>query len=250
MIEVCNLSVSISELKLLDNVSFRVNENDRFMIVGPNGAGKSTLIHAISQGIPYQGEVFYNGKNLASMKTKHIAKCIGFLSQKNEVNYSFTVEEVVSLGRYAYTKELFHKTKNDTTYINEALEMTGLYEKRKQSVLSLSGGELQRTFLAQLFAQDPKVLLLDEPTNHLDIQYQTQIFTLIDKWADSKKRAVVSVVHDLSLAAYYGTKFLLLDRGNVVSLGTKEDVLTIENLSNVYHMNVHNWMKQLYHQWN
>lgn len=249
MIEVNQVSVCVSNLTLLNQVSFQVMEQDRLMIVGPNGAGKSTLVHAISQGIPYEGKVLYEGMNLASMKPRDLAKKIGFLSQKNEVNYSFTVEEIVSLGRYAYHKDIFSTYKEDRALVEEALELTGLQDKRKQSVLTLSGGELQRTFLAQLLAQDPQVLILDEPTNHLDLQYQTQLFTLIDQWMRNKKRAVVAVVHDLSLASYFGNKFILLDKGNLSAYGSKETVLSKEKLDQAYQMDVHQWMQNLYKEW-
>lgn len=249
ILDVNDISVFLSNLNLVKHVSFHVREQDRLMIVGPNGAGKSTLIHAITQGINYEGTVLYEQVNLSKMKSKDMAKKIGVLSQKNDVNYSFTVEEIVSLGRYAYSKDFFSKSSDDKKYIDEALEMTGLTEKRHQSVLTLSGGEIQRTFLAQLFAQDPKLLILDEPTNHLDIQYQKQIFSLIDSWVSKKNRAVVAVVHDLSLASYFGNKFLLLDQGSVVGYGKKEDVFTSRNLDHSYQMEVYKWMQTLYQQW-
>jgi iron complex transport system ATP-binding protein len=249
MIEVKQVSVCVSNLTLLNQVSFDVMEQDRLMIVGPNGAGKSTLVHAISQGIPYQGNIYYEGRDLSSMKPKQIARKIGFLSQKNHVNYSFTIEEIVNLGRYAYNKDIFSKSNEERELVEEALELTGLQDKRKQSVLTLSGGELQRTFLAQLLAQDPQVLILDEPTNHLDIQYQTQLFSLIDQWITKKKRAVVAVVHDLSIAAFYGNKFLLLDKGNLSAYGSKEAVLSKEKLEQAYQMDVHQWMQNLYKEW-
>lgn len=249
MLNAKDLSVCLSNLTLVNHVSFEVRQNDRLMIVGPNGAGKSTIIHAISQEVPYLGNIYFDGKDMSKMKPKDIARKIGFLSQHNVVNYSFTVEEIVELGRYTHSHDLFFKSADDKIHIEEALEMTGLKDKRHQSVLTLSGGEIQRTFLAQLLAQDPEVLILDEPTNHLDIQYQTQIFSLIDQWVTSKKRAVVAVVHDLSLASFYGNKFLLIDEGNVVSYGNREEVLSSKHLDKTYQMDVYKWMQTLYKEW-
>ena len=130
-----------------------------------------------------------------------------------------------------------------------ALEQTGLYEQRHQSVLTLSGGELQRTFLAQTFCQDPRLLLLDEPTNHLDLVYQKQVFDLIQSWRQKKDRAVISVVHDLSLARAYGTRAILLDRGRVVADGPMEEVFSDEVLNRVYRMDVREWMMRMLAQW-
>ena len=121
--------------------------------------------------------------------------------------------------------------------------------QRRQSVLTLSGGELQRTFLAQAFAQDPKLLLLDEPTNHLDLLYQKQVFAILSDWLKTPGRAVVSVVHDLSLARAYGTKALLMDRGRAVAQGRAAEVLSKENLREVYQMDVHAWMRKMLSQW-
>ena len=133
--------------------------------------------------------------------------------------------------------------------MEEALERTGLTGLRRQSVLTLSGGELQRTFLAQVFAQSPKLLLLDEPTNHLDLVYQKQVFALIQEWLKTPGRAVVSVVHDLSLAKAYGTQALLLHHGREVAHGGVDAVMCPENLNAVYDMDVAAWMRGLLAQW-
>ena len=161
----------------------------------------------------------------------------------------FSVEEVVRLGRYAYAPTIFSRHGGEEQAVHAALEQTGLYELRHQNVLTLSGGELQRTFLAQTFAQDPKLLLLDEPTNHLDLVYQKQVFELIQNWLKQEGRAVISVVHDLSLARAYGTRALLLDRGQVVADGTMAQVFSDEVLDRVYHMDVRAWMNRMLAQW-
>ena len=124
-----------------------------------------------------------------------------------------------------------------------------LQDKRSQSVLTLSGGELQRTFLAQVLAQNPKLLLLDEPTNHLDLIYQKQIFALVSRWLQTPGRAVVSVVHDLSLARAFGTDALLIDHGKAVACGSAVEVLNKKHLDPVYGMDVGAWMRGLYGQW-
>ena len=131
----------------------------------------------------------------------------------------------------------------------EALELTGLTAQRAQSVLTLSGGELQRTFLAQVLAQQPRLLILDEPTNHLDLVYQKQVFSLIGRWLREPGRAVVSVVHDLSLARAFGTDAVLLHHGKTVASGSVREVLRPENLDAVYDMDVAAWMRQMLSQW-
>ena len=250
MLRVDNLKVSFGELNIVNGVSFSVEPGQWMMIVGPNGAGKSTIVNAISQGTAYTGDVFLEGRNVKTMPAKELAKALGVLSQSHQVSYSFSVDEVVRLGRYAYAPSIFSVKKgSDDDIIEKALKDTGLYDIRSQSVLTLSGGELQRTFLAQLFAQDPRLLILDEPTNHLDLVYQKQVFALIQKWIKDTGRCVLSVVHDLSLAKAYGTHAVLLDHGKVFASGKIDEVLTKNNLGAVYQMDVYGWMRDMYSAW-
>ena len=249
MLKVENLSVAYGDLTILNGVSFDLAPGEWLMIVGPNGAGKSTLINAITGGVPAKGSVFFEGRNARTMKAHELARGIGVLAQNHFVGYAFSVEEVVRLGRYAYAPTIFSRHSGEEDAVRAALEQTGLYEQRRQNVLTLSGGELQRTFLAQTFCQDPRLLLLDEPTNHLDLVYQKQVFELIQKWLKQEGRAVISVVHDLSLARAYGTRALLLDHGRVMADGPMERVFSDEVLNRVYGMDVRDWMIRMLAQW-
>lgn len=250
MLEVKNLSVRYEELTVLKDVGFSVDENQWLMVIGPNGAGKTTLINAISQYIDYTGRVCYLGNDIKTFKPRELAQTMGVLSQNYSVNYPFTVGEVVRLGRYAYSPGVFsRKSGQDEEKVQNALKLTGLTELVDRSVLTLSGGEMQRVFLAQVFAQDPKILLLDEPTSHLDLVYQKQILELIRSWLREDKRAAISVVHDLSLAKAYGTHALLLDRGNVSAQGEIDEVFLPEHLDKAYSMDVYAWMENMLNQW-
>ncbi len=250
MLEVNNLTVQYGSLTIVKDICFSVAPQEWMMIVGPNGAGKSTVISAIAQGVPYTGGVSIDGDDIARLKPRDAAKRFGVLTQNHAVGYSFSVEEVINLGRYAFTRGLFDSgSDQDDDKIENAIRITGMQPFRKHSVLTLSGGELQRTFLAQLLAQDPKLLILDEPTNHLDLVYQKQIFNLIKTWLTGEGRAVISVVHDLSLARAYGTHAMLLDQGHIVSCGKVDEVLTADNLSAVYSMDVYGWMRSMLSQW-
>lgn len=245
-----DLTVRYGNTTVADHITFSVREGQWLMIAGPNGAGKSTVLNAITQGVPYTGTVALLGKDVKKQKASERAREVGVLAQNHFVGYEFTVEEVVRLGRYSYRgRFLSGGTQEDEAAVEEALHLTGLQDLRGQSVLSLSGGELQRTFLAQVFAQDPKLLLLDEPTNHLDLKYQKQVFSLIEQWLQKPGRAVVSVVHDLSLAKAYGTDALLLHQGKIVARGDAKTVLSGENLDPVYDMDVSRWMQAMLRQW-
>lgn len=235
---------------IVDDLSFALEAGQWLMLVGPNGAGKSTLIRAIAQGVPYTGSITLDGRDIRAYKPAQLAQRIGVLSQQHSVGYAYSVEEVVSLGRYAHAAGfLSGGDAEGKARVEEALEMTGLAHLRHASVLTLSGGELQRTFLAQVFAQNPQILMLDEPANHLDLVYQKHIFSLIGEWLKTPGRAVMSVVHDLSLARRYGTHALLMDHGRSVARGTIPETLTGENLQAVYGMDVFGWMREMYAQW-
>lgn len=250
MLKANHITVRYGEHTVVDDLTFELREGQWLMLVGPNGAGKSTLIGAISQGVPYAGSIELEGKDIRRCKPAQLARQVGVLSQKNAVGYAYTVEEVVGLGRYAYTSS-FLSTRDDggKAQVEKALALTGLTELRHASVLTLSGGELQRTFLAQVFAQDPRLLILDEPANHLDLVYQKHIFSLISQWLKQPGRAVLSVVHDLSLAKRYGTHAVLLNQGRCAAQGEIGTVLTPDNLHRVYDMDVYAWMNEMLEQW-
>lgn len=245
-----HVTVRYGDFTAVNDLSFHLEPGQWLMLAGPNGAGKSTLIEAVARGVPYAGAIEWAGRDIRTLKPAQLARSIGVLSQKNAVGYAYTVEEVVGLGRYAY-RAGFLSGKDDAgkARIERALELTGLTELRKASMLTLSGGETQRAFLAQVFAQDPQVLILDEPANHLDINYQQHIFSLIQSWVKEPGRAVLSVVHDLSLARRYGTHALLMHRGKCVSQGPIRDVLTPDHLRQVYGMDVYAWMRDMLSQW-
>ena len=250
MLQGNHITVRYGSRAVVDDLSFTLEEGQWLMLAGPNGAGKSTLIETIAQGTSYTGSILWQGKDIRSLKPAQLARNIGVLAQKNNVGYAYTVEEVVGLGRYAYKSGLFSGRDDDgKAEVEKALAITGLTDLRHASMLTLSGGEMQRVFLAQVFAQNPQVLILDEPANHLDLKYQQHIFSLIRDWLKEPGRAVLSVVHDLSLARKYGTHAILLDHGKTVSRGLIDDVMTPDNLKQVYGMDVYSWMREMLSQW-
>ena len=250
MLDVQNLSVRINNKSIVDGVTFHVYENDFFMLTGPNGAGKSTLIKAIMRVYGYKGRVMLSGRDILSIRPKNLASLVGVLAQEHQPLFPHTVYEVVSLGRYAHMRGLFGTLgREDRAKIEEALAITGMDHMADQSVLTLSGGELQRVYLAQLFAQDPSLLILDEPANHLDIKYQITMFDIIKKWSKTPGKAVMAVVHDLNTAFCYGTRALLMHGGKVYAQGEVPRVLPRENLKAVYSVDVARWMADLMKRW-
>ncbi len=245
-----NLTVRYGEKTVLRDLSLRVSEGEWWCVIGPNGAGKTTLARAVGRSVPYEGNILLRDRDIRSFSSVEYARKVGVLSQHHASVYGFTVEEVVRMGRYARRGGFLRGgDPEETKKTEEALALTGMTEMRGRNMLTLSGGEQQRVFLAQVFAQDPELLILDEPANHLDLRYQQQLFGLIGDWLKVPGRAALSVVHDLSLARRYGSHALLLDRGECVSRGPMKQVMTQENLRHVYGLDVYAWMKEMLSQW-
>lgn len=250
MLNVQNLTVRYGSHTAVSDLSFSLSEGQWLMLAGPNGAGKSTLISAVAQVLPYEGTVLLQGQNAARMKPSQLARQVAVLTQRHSLSYDYTVEEVVALGRYAHRRGLLRsRDEAGAEAIETALRLTGMEKLRHHSMLSLSGGEVQRAFLAQVFAQEPALLILDEPANHLDLVYQKQIFGLIESWLHQPGRAVLSVVHDLSIARRFGTHALLMNEGCCVAQGEASAVFTPQNLQSVYRMDVYEWMNELLSPW-
>ena len=251
MLKAEHLTVRYGEKTAVQDLSLQVMEGEWWAVVGPNGAGKSTLAGALGRTVPYEGTVMLEGKDISTFSSLEYARKVGVLSQNHTAVYGFTVEEVVGLGRYARRAGFLRGGDPDgAAKIDEALELTGLTGMRKRNMLTLSGGEQQRVFLAQVFCQDPEILILDEPANHLDLPFQKELFTLIGNWLKAPGRAAVTVMHDLSLARKYGTHALLMNNGCCAGQGDVSEVLTQEALQAVYGMDVYGWIADLLGVWN
>ncbi len=250
LLSVESLTVRYGAKLAVENVNFSLESGDWLMLVGPNGAGKSTTAEAIAGGLSYTGSVRFEGHEISALKPHLRAQCIGVLTQAHEALSDFTVAEVVYLGRYCRRRDrLRGRDALDEIAVATALRDTGLTDMQDKRITALSGGEKQRVFLAQVFAQQPNLLILDEPANHLDLVYREQTFELIQNWLAAERRACICVVHDLSVAKLYGTKALLLDRGRQIAFGALPDALSNARLAAVYQTDVSAWMRRQLSLW-
>lgn len=250
MLQAKNLSVTRGGKQVVRSVSFSVREGEWWMLLGPNGAGKSSLIMAASGACPYQGSVTLGGQEVSALRPRTLARQMAVLSQTNAVSYGFLVEDVVRLGRYAYRRGMLAPSDpQEQEMVERALEWTGTAHLRRRSMKALSGGEVQRVFLAQVLAQDPNILILDEPTSSLDLHHQHRLFELVAEWVKQPGKAVVSAVHDLSVARRYGSHALLLSLGGMAAVGAMDAALTDGVLNRVYRLPVREWMRDMLSQW-
>lgn len=203
-------------------------------IVGPNGSGKSTLLR-LAGGIlrPTRGTVRLDGKPLAGMARRAVARRIGFLPQESPPLFDYSVEMVVRMGRYAHVGWTGALTDPDERAVEEALAAVTIERFRTRPLSHLSGGEQRRALIAAVLAQDPGILLLDEPTASLDLHHATALMRLLSE-SGTAGRAVVIVTHDLNLAALFAQRLLLLVDGTVVADGTPEHVVRTEMVQRAY----------------
>ncbi len=233
-IRVKKLDFKINDIQILNDISFSVCKNEVVGIIGPNGCGKSTLLKNIYRHYkPTGGVIFIKGDNIFGLKNKEIAKRLAVVSQENNLEFDFSVIDVVSLGRYAHSGILNNNSKDDEDHIMEALRSVGMQDFADRSFLSLSGGEKQRVYMAMALAQKSEIIILDEPTNHLDIGYQMLLMEMIH---DMKDVTVLMSVHDMNLAAWYCDRIIVLLKGKIIEEGIPENVLTRELIRKVFHV--------------
>ncbi|GGG11635.1 heme ABC transporter ATP-binding protein [Paenibacillus abyssi] len=235
MIHVKQLVKKAGEQRILDGVSFSLEEGQMVGIIGPNGAGKSTLLSILSGVEPFQaGEVRLRDKKVDEYNRKSLARWLAVLRQEGLPSTSFSVREVVAMARFPYQNWLGDEEANSEAIIDHALEMMGLSSFAERRMDQLSGGERQRVALAKVMAQQPQLIFLDEPTTYLDIGFQVQLLDSVREWQQSNGLTVVAVLHDLNLAAQYCDRLVVLHEGKVAGLGTPLEVLTAENIRKVY----------------
>ena len=209
-------------------------------LVGPNGSGKSTLLRALARLHRISsGTVAVDDTPAASLSGKEFARRVTLLSQSRPEPSGLTVRDVVGFGRHPYRRRFGALNDHDRHAIAHAMELTGVEGMAGRGVDELSGGELQRVWLATCLAQETGVLLLDEPTNHLDLRYQVEVLDLVRDLADDHDVALGVVLHDLDQAAAVADTVVLMHRGTVRGRGRPEDVLTGELLSEVYGLPIH-----------
>lgn len=235
VISVDGVHVALEGTPILHDISLDVARGRLVGLLGPNGSGKTTLLRAISGLLPTGGSINFDGRPIASWKPRSLARRLAFVRQSVSLSFDFSVEELVLLGRSPHKRWLADFSADDRTLMQQALEQVDLTGFEARSVLSLSGGELQRVFLAQALVQEADVLLLDEPTAHLDVHYQFEFIGLVRRLV-SAGRTAVAVFHDLEMAGRFADELLVLHGGRLVAQGTPTEVLTRDLIAEVFRM--------------
>lgn len=243
MLSVNNLSFTIDNKQILQQLSLQFLPGKFNVILGPNGSGKSTLLKIISGGLHhYNGDVIYNSAGLKTLHNASLAKVRAVMGQQPELSFPLTVSEVVMMGRYPHFD--LQPAKNDRDICNEVMVNLNLLAFAERNYLTLSGGEKQRVQFARVLAQiwqlpavGNRYLFLDEPLNSLDINYQQEFLQTATTFAKNNT-VLIAVLHDINLATQYADQLFFLKEGQLVASGTTEEILTAELIKKVFGVNV------------
>jgi iron complex transport system ATP-binding protein len=224
--------------KIVNDVSLTLSPGEIIGLTGPNGAGKSTLLRLLSGFIrPAEGTILYSGKPLETFTSRERARHCAFMSQKRPDTFSFTVLDIVEMGRYPHLKGYRYPAEEERNAAEKALALLGLDHLAERSFTTLSGGEQQLVFFAQILVQDSPLILLDEPTASLDIGHEAQLLQNVRGLCRTGRGAVIAL-HNLNSAAEYCDRIILMHEGNIVSQGRPREVLTEEHLKRYYRTDV------------
>ncbi|MDP7592286.1 MAG: ABC transporter ATP-binding protein [Litorilituus sp.] len=224
--------------KILHNICFDVSQGEVIGIIGPNGAGKTSLLRCLTNQIKktqhsqLSGSIFLKNKALHHYNAKQIAQCFALVAQKTAPIFSLTVADIVKMGLIPHRNLFSIHSDHDKEQVQLALHKVGLGHASHQIFDKLSGGEQQRVLIARALVQKAQILILDEPTNHLDVYYQHHILQLVKQL----KITVIMTVHDINLASQYCQRLLLMHQGQLVCDGSPTDVLTEQQLSQVFNL--------------
>lgn len=231
MIRTENLSYKISGKFLIKDININVEKGQFVAIIGPNGSGKSTILKSIYRANrDYLGRIYIDGKNLEDIKVKDTAKLMAVMSQINDLNFDFTVREMVILGRSPYKRFLEADSEYDYEITSQAIKKVSMDGKEDRLLSTLSGGERQRVHLARVLCQESEILILDEPTNHLDIKHQLEILKLVK---ESKKTSLVCL-HDVNLSLLFCDYIYCLKDSRLIAQGKAEEIINEDMIYKLY----------------
>ncbi|MBW8348892.1 ABC transporter ATP-binding protein [Bacillus sp. IITD106] len=237
MIEVLGLSKMYGKKRVVEDVTVDIQRGQITSFIGPNGAGKSTLLSMVSRLLDADtGEVLVDKNDARGMKSNEFSKKVSILKQSNYMNVRLTVRELVSFGRFPYSKGRL--TAEDKQKVDEALEYMALTDMEDAYIEELSGGQRQRAFIAMVIAQDTDYILLDEPLNNLDMKHSVQIMKILRRLVDDLGKTVVIVLHDINFASVYSDRIVALKNGRVVKDGPTEEIIQSESLKEIYDMDI------------
>ncbi len=230
-----DVNLTIDDKQILNDVNANFKLGQFNAIIGPNGSGKSTLIKLLAKLVkPTSGTIKFQSREIAKIKRADFAKEVSFFFQFHDQPNEITVEQMVAYGRSAHKRLYQNLNSDDHQIINNAITKCDLLSMKNRYLSTLSGGELQRVYLAMSLAQEPNVIVLDEPTNHLDIKYQYQLLNLVKQVLDERNISVICILHDFNQVLKYADNTIILKDGSVYDSGETLTVITEQSVLDVF----------------
>lgn len=229
------LSVSIKQKYLVQNISCQFESGQLIGLLGANGAGKTSLLRAVAGLTHYQGEIRFNQTPAHTLSRADYAKQVAYLAQKHPIHWALSVEQIVQLGRLPHLTAWQQRSAADDAIINMVMQQTQIDDFAQRPITELSGGEQARVLLARAMAVQAPILLADEPVTSLDPYHQLRIMSLLKTYVQ-QGNLVIAVLHDFKLAAHFCDQIVLLNQGQLIDQGQPQQVLKADNLRQVYHL--------------
>lgn len=234
VLEARSITVVRGGQRILDAASLRLERGEFQAVVGPNGSGKSTLLRGLAGIWPVeQGSVLLDGRPIGAFSRRDLARRIAFVPQDTRMEFAFTVEEIVAMGRHPHRGRFAGETDVDRRAVQTALKRCDVVALRDRLVNTLSGGERQRVLIARSLAVEPEFILLDEPTASLDVHHALDILDLCKRLTETG-HAIAFATHDLNAVARYSSSVTLVDSGHIAHCGARDEVLTPQTLQQVF----------------
>ncbi len=235
MIKLSNITAGYNKIEIIRNINVSFERGSITSIIGKNGCGKTTLLKTASNLLkPFSGQITINGKDIASIQEKELAKQLSFLPQLRSVP-NITVYNLVMHGRYPYLGFSRTPQKQDKEIVEQAIENMNLEKYIDKNVQELSGGQRQKVYIAMVLAQNTDIIFLDEPTTYLDINHQLEILEIIKNLKQMGK-TIVMVIHDLSNALSYSDKICLMEKGEIAIYDTPQAVFESREIDRVFNI--------------
>lgn len=235
---------------VLHDIHLRIEPGEFFSVIGPNGCGKTTLLRVIAGLLPFRGEVMFDTSSLRNMNRREIASKVALLSQLTQLYFAYTVYDTVMHGRYHHLQGILKSpSAADHHAVKRCLNAVDLWALKDRLIDTLSGGQLQRVFLARTLAQEPSIILLDEPTNHLDLKNQMDLMESLRSWCRESGCSVLGVLHDINIALSYSDSVLVMLEGKALAYGSPSEVMQDQYLQTAFGMDVAGYMKRTLAQW-
>ncbi len=235
--ELNHISFNYADRNVIDDISLALGPGKFYGIIGPNGSGKTTMLDLLARHrLPDKGDIFYQGKALASFSKKALSRKIALVPQNFYINFPFTVKEIVMMGRYPHIPRFAAPSSDDLNILQNVMQQTEINEFADRYITELSGGERQRVVFARALAQDTPVLILDEATSSLDINFSINLLNIAEQRVKQNGDTVIAVMQDINLAAGYCDYLVFMSHGRIAAHGETDSVLNPETLRSVFNV--------------